>query len=261
MTQPPDSTPTAIAPPGWTPAGQVPAIPPQTSQLWLISLAPAPDTLDWCGRVLSDAEQARARRFRFDRHRHAFIIARGWLRHLVGRHSGRPPCQVEFATNEFGKPFLTPAPSPALHFNLSHSDALALIAFTHDGETGVDIEKVRPEVMGERIAERFFSRPEVEALESLDPAQQAEGFFTCWTRKEAYIKARGDGLYRSLDTFAVSLRPSDPPALLWSQDDEQAPARWKIWRLPAPDGFMASLVSSAQTTTLQLLHPTHPLPD
>jgi 4'-phosphopantetheinyl transferase len=227
--------------------------------VWLISLAPTAETLDWCGKVLSESEHTRARRFRFDRHRHAFILARGWLRHLLGTHAGRPPATIEFASNEFGKPSLTPSTSPAIHFNLSHSDPLALIAFTHQGETGIDIEKIRPEVMGEKIAERFFSREEVEALESVSPEHQADAFFTCWTRKEAYIKARGDGLYRSLDTFAVTLRPTEPPALCWSADDAQAPTRWKVWKLPAPAGFMASLVTPANTTTLQLVHPRHPV--
>jgi len=130
----------------------------------------------------------------------------------------------------------------SLRFNLSHSHGLALVAVTRGREIGVDIEWVRPGMSDERIAERFFSTGEVRALRKLPERLQDEAFFNCWTRKEAYIKAKGEGLSMPLSDFEVSLRPEESAALLSTKRDPQEASRWLICELfPAP-GFVAALV-------------------
>ncbi|HAM73427.1 MAG TPA: phosphopantetheinyl transferase [Verrucomicrobiales bacterium] len=236
----------------WEALGTPPPLGREEVHVWLTPLDPDRDRLARCEAVLSPEEVARAGRFRFERHRHAFILSRGTLRLLLSDYTGHPAREIAFSLNPFGKPSLA-TPRHPLRFNLSHSHGLALHALTLTGELGVDIEQVRPDVMGEKIADRYFAPPEIESLHSLPPELQAEGFFSCWSRKEAYIKARGDGLSRSLDTFAVSLKPTEPAELLWSGNDPSARETWRLWNLPAPAGYKAALVTLRTVRTVRHL--------
>src|SRR5919199_1621700 len=139
------------------------------------------------------------------------------------------PPQLCFTYGRHGKPALaTGTGGVPLRFNVSHSHGLALYAITRDREVGVDVERIRPEVAQEKIAERFFSPREVTVLRALPTPLQATAFFACWTRKEAYIKATGDGLSLSLKQFDVSLAPGEPVALLHTIWDPQEAARWAL---------------------------------
>jgi phosphopantetheine--protein transferase-like protein len=133
---------------------------------------------------------------------------------------------------------------PDLRFNVSHSDGLALYAIARGREVGVDVEQLRELPRAERIAERFFSTEETAALKAEPAERRVEAFFTCWTRKEAYIKARGDGLAHPLDQFAVSLVPGEP-ARLWVAGDGDAReiARWSLDALPLAPGYVAALAA------------------
>ncbi|HTS12529.1 MAG TPA: 4'-phosphopantetheinyl transferase superfamily protein [Candidatus Limnocylindrales bacterium] len=135
-----------------------------------------------------------------------------------------------------------------LCFNLSHSHGLALVAICREREVGVDVELIRPEFGGEEIARRYFSQREVDELKRLPPELQAEGFFLCWTRKEAYIKAKGDGLHIPLDSFDVSLTPGLPP-LLNSADG----FRWSLRSLAPGAGYVGAVVSEGRDWKLRLL--------
>jgi 4'-phosphopantetheinyl transferase len=191
-------------------------------------------------QTLSADERERAGRFYFQKDRDQFIVARGVLRTLLGRYLGLPPVQLRFSYSSYGKPSLAPE-LQGLSFNLSHSHGLALAAVTCDRELGVDVEYIRPEVVEEPIAERFFSTPEVAALRALPAALQPEGFFNCWTRKEAYIKARGEGLSVRLDQFQVSLTPGEPAALLSVQGDPAEAARWSLRELAPGAGYTGAV--------------------
>jgi 4'-phosphopantetheinyl transferase len=172
--------------------------------------------------TLSADEQARAARFIFERDRDHYISARGILRDLLGRYMKFAPQMIKFEYGPHGKPAIACANSkPAISFNLSHSHGLAMVAIAHKREVGIDVELIRPDFAGEQIAKRYFSGTEVAELNALPTQQRAESFFLCWTRKEAYIKARGDGLHTPLDSFSVSLSP-DNPATLTSADE----SRW-----------------------------------
>ena len=191
-----------------------PAAAPDTREvhLWVASLKPAPGRVEELRRLLTVEECARADRFHFDRHRRRFIVRRGVLRLLLATYLDQEPEALRFEEGEKGKPFVTQetAESEAtLHFNLSDSKDLAVYAFTLGAELGVDVEILRPMPDAQQIAERFFSTEEQERLRRVPPERKARAFFNCWTRKEAYIKAIGQGLSEPLDRFSVTLLPEE----------------------------------------------------
>src|SRR5207244_11453763 len=108
-------------------------------------------------------------------------------------------------------------------------------------EVGIDLEYIRAEVADEPIAERFFASREIAALIGLPAPLRAEGFFNCWTRKEAYIKARGEGLTIPLDAFEVSLAPEEPAALLRVDSDPAEASRWSLQALAPGPGYVAAI--------------------
>jgi 4'-phosphopantetheinyl transferase len=201
--------------------------------------------------TLSTDETVRADRFYFQRDRDAFVAARGTLRQLLGRYLGRSPGDVAFDYGPYGKPNLihdssaAPIPIP-IQFNVSHSHGLALMAFSLQRRLGVDVESIRPEIASDEIAARYFSPREVAELRSLPPAMRSEGFFLCWTRKEAYVKAIGDGLQISLNSFHVGLTPSEPERL--ESSDSQ---RWTLRSLRPGAGFAAAIVAEGKDWELR----------
>ncbi len=201
--------------------------------------------------LLSADERERAARFRFDKHQRRFTVARGVLRTLLGRYLGCEPEDLTFEYSEHGKPFLAGNQAIDLRFNLSHSHEIALFGFTIGRDIGVDVEQIRPDRSTREIAERFFSPAEVEALFALPKEQQTAGFFRCWTRKEAYIKAKGKGMSISLDSFAVSLSPEKPASLLWVRDHAEEPARWNLQELAVDADFATCVAVEFQPTVLR----------
>jgi 4'-phosphopantetheinyl transferase len=187
-------------------AGTSPAITTSRDEVhvWRASLNQLQEHLVRLMRILSPQERARAERFHFEVDRKRCILARALLRLLLGRSLGTFPHLVRFRHNDFGKPRLAPALHPLVQFNLSHSGDLVLIALGRGRALGVDVEQIRMDVATENIAVRFFSDNERRGLASVPPVLQREAFFACWTRKEAYVKARGDGLSLRLEQFDVS---------------------------------------------------------
>jgi 4'-phosphopantetheinyl transferase len=196
--------------------------------------------------TLASDEMARANRFYFQRDRNSHIAARGILRELLGQYLNRSPSELVFDYGSFGKPSLRPdTPEPFVQFNVSHSHGLALLAFATGRQLGVDVERIRPDIAAEEIAERYFSPIEVAELNALPPSLRAEGFFLCWTRKEAYVKARGEGLQIPLKSFHVSVTPSHLERL-HSADSN----RWSLHSLrPSPDS-VGAVVAEGQNSHL-----------
>jgi 4'-phosphopantetheinyl transferase len=197
--------------------------------------------------TLTADECQRAERYVFARDRTHFVVARGLLRVLLGRYLGQDPPHLRFIYGPHGKPALaTDTGGGALRFNVSHSHGLALYAITRGREVGVDVERIRPEVAQEQIAEHFFSPREITRLRALPTPLQATAFFACWTRKEAYIKAKGEGLALPLDQFDVSLVPGEPAALLRAAWDPQEAARWSLQDLAPAPGYRAAVAVAGQ---------------
>src|SRR5262249_31830035 len=158
---------------------------------------------------LSEDERAREQRFHFERDRRRFRVTRGLLRVLLGRYLCQAADGVELAYGDRGKPRLRDETS-GLRFNVSHSGGRALLAFARGRDLGVDLELMRPVPEMASLTEQCFSPAEREAWRGLPEAERPAAFFRCWTRKEAFVKATGDGLSRPLDSFDVSLGTREP---------------------------------------------------
>jgi 4'-phosphopantetheinyl transferase len=195
--------------------------------------------------LLSEDEIARAERFYFEKDRHRFIVSHGLLRILLASYLNTPfigASQLRFSNNDYGKPSLDlDRQDWTLNFNLSHSGELVLFAFTSTRQIGVDIEYMRPILDYQSLAEHYFSPLENRMLQALPASARLEAFYQCWTRKEAYIKARGKGLSIPLDLFDVSLRPDEPAALLNSREDPQETERWRLCALHPDPNYAAAL--------------------
>jgi 4'-phosphopantetheinyl transferase len=192
--------------------------------------------------TLAADEQARAERFRFPVDRARSVVARGLLRAIIARYLHREPGEIVFRYGPSGKPSLRDETgSGGIRFNVSHADGVALYAVTRGRDVGVDIERIRADMASERIAERFFSPREVAALRALRPDRQCEAFFTCWTRKEAYVKARGAGITAGLDQFDVSLAPDEPAAILANREASEAHRRWSLHHLAPGPGYVGAV--------------------
>lgn len=197
---------------------------------------------------LSPEEHARAVRFHFDRDRARFLIAHASLRMILSRYLEVAPASLAFAQTAYGKPFLVNPEAEGLRFNLSHSEDLALVSVSREREVGIDVEFMRPHFATINVARHFFSVAEVYTLTGLDPASWTQGFYNCWIRKEAYVKARGEGLSRALDSFDVSLAPGVPPALLQTRFDPSDVSRWSLHDLfPAPNYAAALAIEGARS--------------
>jgi 4'-phosphopantetheinyl transferase len=193
--------------------------------------------------ILTPEERTRAVRFQFPTHRDRFVIARGVLRILLGYYLDIPAERVTIEYLSCGKPFLhRDEAGPAVEFNLAHSHGLAVYAFGIARPLGIDLERVRPKLVDEDVYEYFFSPREAATLRGLSPSARTTAFLRCWTRKEAYLKARGDGMSVALDSFDVTLAPGEPPALLASREDPCDVMRWSFRDLPVAPGYVAALV-------------------
>jgi 4'-phosphopantetheinyl transferase len=219
--------------------------------VWRVSLDQSPSQIAVFRHSLDDDERSRADRFYFSRDRERFIVARGILRAILGRYANRAPDSLSFSYNTYGKPALvSESDADKICFNLSHSHGKALYAVGRGGEIGVDLEFIRCDLEARQIAERFFSHSEIETLRALPPSLRKYAFFLCWTRKEAYIKARGEGLSLPLDQFDVSLIPGEPAALLSAQSDSDDALRWSLRNLNPAPGYAAALATEGRDWTL-----------
>jgi len=239
--------PPAVMPPAVTPSAPPPAVPelpPRTVHLWYADLDPPAEVVAALEPLLHADERERAARFRFDKHRRRFIVRRGQLRRLAGAYLGRPPAAVAFGYGGRGKPTVAVQPAHAagrLELNLSDSEDLAVYAFARGLEIGVDVEVLRPMPDALSISESFFSAREREALRTVEPERVPEAFFNCWTRKEAYLKAIGEGLAEPLDSFVVTLLPGEPPRFLHFDKVPHEVDLWSLYHLRPTAGSIAAL--------------------
>jgi len=217
------------------------SLPEDEVQLWRIDLeALGGDEARW-QKLLSADEAARASRFHFARDRQRFVAARALLRTILACYLATGPGSLHFSYSKKEKPSLGPAHAGSdVKFNVTHSGGIALLAFTRHREIGVDVEQVRHDFEASAIARRYFSTHEQNQLADLPAEEKAAAFFRCWTRKEAYIKATGDGLSLPLSQFDVSLTPGDKNALVATRPDESEAGSWLLREVPAGTGYVAA---------------------
>jgi 4'-phosphopantetheinyl transferase len=207
--------------------------------LWERHLDATSTELSACHELLSTEEKERAQRFRVDRPRNVFVLTRGTLRRVLAHYLKREPEGIRFGYEAQGKPFLVGAGS--LSFNVSHTDGLALIGIVRGRRIGVDVEKVNGDTEVRKLAERFFSGRERRDLTRLRGNALREAFFRVWTRKEAYIKATGEGLGLPLDQFDVSISAGDRDALRATRPDTLEAERWTISDVAIRSGYAAAV--------------------
>jgi 4'-phosphopantetheinyl transferase len=235
----------------WIEVGRIPDLSANEVHVWLVELGAIDRGI---ARVLGADECDRAGRFRFAADRDRYTLSHGWMRVLLGAYLRRDPQAVVLSASQFGKPFaVSPGRSVRLEFNLSHSGDVALLAVGADRPVGVDVEEVRAERASEEVARRFFSRGEVDDLLRLPAADRTEAFFRCWTRKEAYVKARGEGFSRRLDRFAVSPERGEAPELRPCGEGEEDAILWSLKSLAPRPGYEGAVAAEGKDWTLRRL--------
>jgi len=242
----------------WQTSAAHPTLASHQLHIWRAPLHLSDGQLATGRRLLSAEETVRADRFYFERDRQRFIVARSTLRRLLGAYLQADPARIELANGPRGKPAVVyPPEGHSLEFNLSHTADLAVYAFALGHQVGVDVEAHRPLDNLRQLAGTVFSPHELAMLDSLPPTQQRSAFYACWTRKEAFIKAIGEGLYFPLDHFDVSLAPDEPARLLRVQGDPAALQRWQMAAFDPGAGFSGAVVFEGAQTVLSFWHTEH----
>ena len=210
--------------------------------VWRAPLTLSDDVHDVARGLLAADERARAARFLRAEHGRRYTGARAALRRVLAGYLGCAPEEIAFGYTAQRKPYLLMDANPKeIQFNLSHSGDVALIGVTRGRAIGVDIEHMAPLRDWAGVAKRYFAPEETAELSGLPDEERLEAFYRCWTRKEAYLKALGDGLTRALDSFRVTLKAGDAPGLVWSREGEAERARWMLAELRPGEGYVGAV--------------------
>ena len=236
----------------WAACSSVPQLAGGDIHVWAAPLNIASGRLERFAATLSSDENERAGRFRFERHRRRFIAGRSILREVLGQYVQAKPAALRFTYSNNGKPSLAADSTNApVHFNLAHSDDLLLIAVTRIGEIGVDVERIRSIKEMDELVARFFSVRETEAFQKVPPDEKPGAFFNLWTRKEALLKATGEGITRSLSLVEVSFLPGELARLLAISGDASKAVQWKLRELSPAPGFTGAFAVQAEDISLR----------
>lgn len=207
--------------------------------VWLANLELEEGLIRKLGSLLNPEEQQRAAQFEVAPAKKQFVASRAFLRIVLGKYLGINAREVEFRWTSRGKPEL--AGNPSIHFNLSHTQGLAAIAVTRVGAVGLDVERIRDQSDVLQLADRFFSKKEADWVRSQVDRERAAGFFSCWTAKEAYVKARGGGLSIPLNEFAIVPDLNKLELQLEAFGDAAETKRWSMRRLDLPAEFRGAV--------------------
>ena len=223
--------------------------------VWATTLAVAPPLIGKFESILAPDELARANRFKFPSLRNRYIAGRGALRSILAQYLEMNPAALRFQYLENGKPvFADASAGMGFHFNLAHTSDLALVAVTRIGPVGADVESVRPIKNVDELVARFFSKREDELFRRVATEQKPAAFFNLWTRKEALLKATGEGITRSLSLVEVSFLPGEPARLLAISGDAKAAGAWVLKEFSPAEGFAGAIAINCETSNIQ--HPT-----
>ncbi len=225
---------------GWQAVAGVAPLAPGEVHVWRVRLEDQRPALQAYWPLLAADEQSRAGKFHYSRDQERYLITRGCLRRLLAAYLQQPPAALAFRYTDYGKPFLTPASD--LSFNVSHAGGYALFAFTPQAPIGVDLELTDDTIAIERLTSRFFSPTEAQQVLALPAPERAGAFFRTWTRKEAFLKAHGQGLSLPLDQFSVPVALTSPlkiSAIDWAAGNE---SRWSLASFTVQPGLPAAVV-------------------
>ena len=217
--------------------------------IWHASLEQPEEVIQRLEAVLSAEERQRAEEFRYQEHRQSFIVSRGILRNLLSRYTNIEPKYIQFKYTLTGKPFLANgAETQDLTFNLSHAGYLVLYAFAWGRQVGIDVECIRPVEEMDQIAMHILSANEYKKFRRVRPEARLRAFYNCLTRKEAFLKARGDGIYFSPQDVEISFETSLPAALLRISGSIEEAKRWSMHDIKTWDGYAAAVVVEGTIT-------------
>jgi 4'-phosphopantetheinyl transferase len=237
----------------WPARSDAPPLADNEIHVWATTLSVAADALAQFSASLSPDEKERANKFKFEKHRNRYTAGRGALRAILGQYVGARAADVRFDYLTNGKPaFAQDFAGAGIHFNLAHTEDLALIAVTRIGPVGVDVECVRSVKNVDELVARFFSQRENELFQKVLNDQKPAAFFNLWTRKEAMLKATGEGITRSLSLVEVSFLPGEPARLLAIAGDAAAGERWRMWELEPANGFTGAVAMEGETSHIQI---------
>jgi len=243
------------------------SLPEDEVHVWHVDLSAWQNEAGSLCELLNPEERERAARFKFSGPRNQFVISRALLRRALGRYLRIEAGEIRFRTTANGKPELA-ANSVLrfshlhlndLRFNLSHTEGATVFAVVRHRQVGIDVERIRADTNAMELAERFFSRPEVQWLQSQPASEQVSSFYRCWTGKEAYIKAQGEGLSLALSSFGVLPRPSGSELQLEVYADPEEARRWSMWQLALGADLRAALAVEGASCRVRLGH--WPSPD
>jgi len=236
----------------WIARSAAPQLTEGTIHVWRATLdAPRP-IMDQLAKVLSHDERERVGRFVFERHRLRFTVGRACLRILLGDYLKQAPRGLEFVYGSHGKPALRSSQTTRnIRFNLAHSHGIVLYAFALNREVGIEVEHWHTMEDGPGIARRFFAPEEIRELDTIPPDRWQEGFFRCWTRKEAYIKARGEGLTIPLSAFSMTVQPGDRLALRRSAEHPEDISRWSVEELQPAELSSGAIVAEGSDWSME----------
>src|SRR5882724_5597525 len=238
----------------WQPQHQVDMLREDEVHLWIAPLSTPPETLFYFESVLSADEKERARRFRNISDGKRYLIARGLLRRLLGYYVAGAPDRLQFTYNALGKPSLSGQTSEAvLNFSVSHSEDRALFGFARGRRIGVDLEYVRPDIDVLGLARGHFSPAEFRQLRHLPASEQCDAFYRVWTRKEAYLKACGEGLSFGLERVEVSLGPAEPAMIRKVAGSSNASEHWTLKHLSAAPNYLGAAAVEGRGITFKFL--------
>jgi 4'-phosphopantetheinyl transferase len=213
---------------------------------WFALLTDLAPNVDYLRTTLADDEIERAERFKFQKDKEQYVLGRGFLREILSCYCGIEAGKLRFHYGARGKPYLSEEQAQSnLKFNFAQTKGAVLCAVTRDGEIGVDLEYLTREIDDLALAEQYFSANEVAALSALPVETRQKGFLKFWTRKEAYIKAKGEGLYLDLKSFEV-FDSAESAARLHIENNPKESARWTLVDLDVPGNYIAALVIESQ---------------
>jgi 4'-phosphopantetheinyl transferase len=238
----------------WTQPLQMPLLEPAEVHVWKISWSDEDIHLRRLQGILSPDERQKGNRFYFQKDRRRFIAVHACLRLLLGHYLQIDAASLQFDYGAHGKPSVaSESLKQKCSFNISHSRNLALLAFSGRQTIGVDVESIQPHLADEQIAKNLFAPEEIATLRSLPPHLRDKAFFSCWTRKEAYLKATGEGLSDSMNRFIAPMHQFEVSCFAGIVEHAEDNRSWFIWHLEPAPGYVGALATDAAECSLQLL--------
>lgn len=226
-------------------------LPKHEVHVWTETLTREPHLVAAAKKLLAPEETSRAERFLREVDHDRYVVAHALMRKILANYLGASPAEIAFHTDPFGKPHLAHSQNPAgLNFNLSHSGNRMLLGIALKARIGVDIEEIRPESATMDVAARFFTPRENQDLKCLSGQDQIRGFFNCWTRKEAYLKAIGCGLSADPKNCEVTVKPVDKPEIRLHLPSDKDQGAWSLFHL-SDEPYISAVATDLPAATLK----------